>query len=777
LNNPIMHDPRTIIDRFREPKQIGEGEYMAFCDAHPDGATSGRRSLHITATSDKLLLRCFNGCPPQDIVEAVGLQMADLFAQPITPYGEHPGYDATPTTETSLEEFCRRRKLDRAYLETVWRVREGYHQGRKALLFPTSLGVDRVKFLDRGNPKTTWAAKGGSANWYGLDFARKRGGILHIVNGEPSVWAAAQEGVAATCMCIGEGQVPNREMIEALKEQGFDSVAIVYDRDETGRKGALRVRRVLREAGIAARVLALPEWVGDKGDVDDLHRTVGEDLAGTLAGLPELPQEVGPGDLMVTRLSDVPPEEVSWLWEPLIPRGKLTIMCGDPGDGKTSLAIAIAAAITNGAALPLGDTPDGPGSVLLAIYEDGLGDTIRPRADAMGAQTERMLVIQGVQGSDGHLRPFHASDIHKLDDVLDAVPNIQLLIVDPVASLIGGRTDTSRDNEVRDALQPLVALAERRRVAVVGIMHLRKSEAQRAIYRVNGAGFVGVARSVLLVAQDPETKRRAVVQIKNNLAEFAPPLEFSISDRGVTWLGEAPELSVERLLGPAPSAGHTGELDGAIRWLGEALGDGPQPASDMIAEAEAQGIAKRTLDRAKGKLGVLATQERGDGGIARWVWALPQVATREDAGNVGNVGNVGDLGNVGGLDPPDTLHRQECQGRQAAADGDLGGKQGEATSRRRTGAGGILSNEARWCLERMRQKLDQRAAAIRQEQHRAGIGVMEHTPESRRLQEMYDRLERIYAEKLDEIGAFDWSPDIGQLLKGCASDGRETYAA
>lgn len=284
-----MSDLREAIQRFREAKQDAEGHYMAFCPVHPDGSTHGRRSLSLTIAQDRLLVSCFNGCSTDEIVRSVGLEMSDLFADS----GQGAALPQS-APELTLEEFCRRRKLDKSRLMMRWQVREVEHRGRPALEFntrpdgPGTPTIKRYKYLDRrGDREKVWW-KGGHMHWYGLGAAREHGDPLYLVNGEPSVWACDQEGVAAVCLCAGEGTPPSREMVSELRRAGFESVRIVYDLDKAGREGALKVRQAIAAAGMEATVLQLPAYLGEKGDVDDLHRWHGDALPEVLSGLPEI---------------------------------------------------------------------------------------------------------------------------------------------------------------------------------------------------------------------------------------------------------------------------------------------------------------------------------------------------------------------------------------------------------------------------------------------------------------------------------------------------------
>lgn len=198
----------------------------------------------------------------------------------------------------ALDRWCDRRKLDpRPLTLAPWQGRlewVGQRARRPALVFPTAIGVARIRFLDDGKePKTRWEHAGGSPTWYGLEAATTKldngwSGPLYIVNGEPSVWACHQAGVPAVCTCAGEGTTPKADVLAALAGVVGRSipVRIVYDLDPEGRAGARKLRRRLRKRNVDVEALRLPAVLGEHGDVDDLHRRVGDsELGRTLARL------------------------------------------------------------------------------------------------------------------------------------------------------------------------------------------------------------------------------------------------------------------------------------------------------------------------------------------------------------------------------------------------------------------------------------------------------------------------------------------------------------
>jgi hypothetical protein len=197
-----------------------------------------------------------------------------------------------------------------------------------------------------------------------------------------------------------------------------------------------------------------------------------------------------------------------------------------------------------------------------------------------------------------------------------------LLIIDPLSAYLG-HTDSHRDAEVRGLFSPIAAMAERAGAAVLGVMHLGKSAQRPAIYRAVGSiAFTAFARSVLAVAADPEQDtRRIVVPVKSNLSPGARAIAYVLTDSRLIWdANPVPEVHVDELLNAVP--GDRSERRGADAWLREVLANGPMRSNDILAEGEQEGLSRRTLFRAKKRLGIVA--KRGaDGDASYWSWFLP----------------------------------------------------------------------------------------------------------------------------------------------------------
>ncbi len=338
-------------------------------------------------------------------------------------------------------------------------------------------------------------------------------------------------------------------------------------------------------------------------------------------------QWANPAGARVVCLEDVQPEEVSWLWPARVPLGKLTLLMGDPGLLKSTLTLYMAAKVTTG-----GEWPDGValagssrapvGDVVLLTAEDGLADTVRPRLDLLGADSARVWALQAVRvpGEAGE-RTFNLlKDIAALERVVSEKCAV-LVIIDPLNAYLAG-ADSHKAAEVRQALSPLVAMAERCGVAVVVVLHLNKSDPSvNALYRASGSlDFVAVARSVLGVAPDPKDEGRVLlVPVKLNIARKPEGLGFRREETDLVFDGQPVSCNAQAAFAAKPRT-DTPEMAKAKAFLERVLGFGELVAQKLIQEeAEEENITSRTLERAKGELHVKSTRP---GGAGPWYWRL-----------------------------------------------------------------------------------------------------------------------------------------------------------
>ena len=373
------------------------------------------------------------------------------------------------------------------------------------------------------------------------------------------------------------------------------------------------------------------------------------------AGIPHKRSSVQDG-VVLTCGTTLEPQPVAWVWEYWLAQGKLHVLAGAPGQGKTTLALAMASTITIG-----GRWPDGSrsslGNVLIWSGEDDPADTLLPRLIAMGADRSRVFFVTGARIS-GELLTFDpARDLNQLLRAIEEIGGISLLVVDPIVSAVAG--DSHKNTEVRRALQPLVDLAASCNCAVLGISHFSKGgQGQDPTQRVVGSiAFSAVARVVLVaakVASEDGKDRRILARSKSNIGpddggfeyhieqgEPLPGIQASYIAWGAAVAGTARELLTE----PDDGTGGTSESadksaqDEAEEFLIDLLKDGPSPTKHVEAEAKAAGIAWRTVRRASDTLSVKKRKREGT-----WYWEKSNLSTQlvhvVQHSNVGQVGQV-----------------------------------------------------------------------------------------------------------------------------------------
>lgn len=330
----------------------------------------------------------------------------------------------------------------------------------------------------------------------------------------------------------------------------------------------------------------------------------------------------------VLRVADVEAEPVRWLWRLWLPAGKLVVLDGDPGRGKSTLALDLGARISAGSPMPDGSPGGEPAAVLVLSAEDAVGDTIRPRLEAHGADLERVFVLAGVPDQRGERPPSFPADVPILERAIRD-HGVRLVVVDPLAAFLGSEVDSHVDASVRRALHALARVAEETGAAVLCVRHLRKSGGSRAVYAGGGSiAIIGAARVGWLAAEDPrDPERRILACSKTNLGPAPRSLAYRlIADERhdvarITWEGATDHRADDLVATLGRSEEHDAEAE-AREFLAAELADGPRPARDLLREARAAGISEGTLRRAAQALRV-AKARVGFGPGGGWRWSLP----------------------------------------------------------------------------------------------------------------------------------------------------------
>lgn len=437
------------------------------------------------------------------------------------------------------------------------------------------------------------------------------------------------------------------------------SACVVFDSDVTTNpkvQAALEgLVGFLRGRGARVTVAYLPDAPdGGKQGVDDflasgkevrdlepfVHQGLREDLLP--AGKP---------------LSEVQPERVEWLWPRRIPKGKITVLDGDPDNGKSVLTTDLAARVTAGLVLPDGTPTEAAGAVIVSA-EDGAADTIRPRFDAAGGDPHRALLV----GDD---EPFAIpDDLPRLERAV-VQAGAALVVIDPIMAFLSGNVNSNRDQDVRRALTPLKQMAERTGAAVVLVRHLNKTQGGNPLYRGGGSiGIIGAARSGMVVGQHPDSEElRVLAGQKNNLSLPPRSLAYGIetAENGAARIAYRgfTEATAAELLRVPDDEEEKSAISEAKEFLISELRPRPVSAKAIKKSAREADISERTLRRAKQVLGIRSEKE-SDGS---WTWSLPDKGS--EGGHAPTVGSVGPLGKDANPERDDPAYlREGVQGGQ-----------------------------------------------------------------------------------------------------------------
>lgn len=331
-------------------------------------------------------------------------------------------------------------------------------------------------------------------------------------------------------------------------------------------------------------------------------------------------------------MESVKVEQIEWLLYPFIPFGKVTIIQGDPGEGKTTMVLQIIAKLTRGEPILLNkksqkeaqqdseenlkqevlsqDNSIQPVNVIYQTAEDGLGDTIKPRLLAAGADCSRVLVI------DDREQPLTMLDVRLEEAIMQT--KARMVVLDPIQGFLGTDVDMHRANEIRPLMKRMAVLAEKYHCAIILIGHMNKNSNGKSSYRGLGSiDFQAAARSVLIVGRlkdEPET--RVMCHVKSSLAPEGKSVAFRLDkETGFQWIGEY-DISADDLLS-GDARGQKSRI--AKEFLLDILSDGGMAQKKIEEEANKQGIKKKTLRNAKQELEIDSVK-RGN----QWFWILSE---------------------------------------------------------------------------------------------------------------------------------------------------------
>ncbi len=310
---------------------------------------------------------------------------------------------------------------------------------------------------------------------------------------------------------------------------------------------------------------------------------------------------------------------VKWLWYPYIPYGKITIIQGDPGDGKSTLALNLLSLVTNGGILPLSHMNVEQGTVIYQNNEDGKEDTIVPRMRACGADLSKVAYIDETED-------VLSMGDERIEQVLEET-HARLIILDPIQAYLGD-TDMNRASEIRPVFHRLAAIAQKRNCAVVLIGHMSKGNG-KGLYRGLGSiDIAAVARSVLLVSKVGDDLR-VLAPIKNNLAPMGDSILFRIDGNSkINWIKTCKITAEQVMIGDTKDIECSAKkILQAINIISFCIKNGNCRARDIQSECKKQGISVRTVNAAKSKMNIKSLKTQKE-----WVW---QLNNEEETGNDG----------------------------------------------------------------------------------------------------------------------------------------------
>lgn len=343
--------------------------------------------------------------------------------------------------------------------------------------------------------------------------------------------------------------------------------------------------------------------------------------------------------LVATRADQIPIEKIDWLWDQWIAAGTLSLLAGREGQGKSTLAASIVAALTKGT-LP-GEYYGQPQYVIYVATEDSWAHTLIPRFMAAGADLTRILKIQISTEKSSLSELDFPEDIEDLKQYAELCA-VKLLVLDPLTSRLSGSLDTHKDSQVRQALEPLVSMADGVGMSILGIIHLNKSSKDPLNAVMGSKAFTAVARSVLSVVADPDDEtesRKFLGVVKSNLAQsmngsrvfqiISHHVESddgeNISTSKVEWQADT-DLTIKSIMAD-PSMEVRTRLDECCAWLRNYLPPGVEkPRKELVADACKDGFTESTLKRASNKIGVISERR---GTPPNSYWSLPESTIRD----------------------------------------------------------------------------------------------------------------------------------------------------
>jgi putative DNA primase/helicase len=382
-----------------------------------------------------------------------------------------------------------------------------------------------------------------------------------------------------------------------------------------------------------------------KLDANAIHREKGVAALREILDVAIIPIRLAPttrSGLEVVCMADVRPSAIEWLWQNWLAIGKVHVLAGEGGRGKSTILCNTTAITTTGTKWPDGAPASQVGSVIILAAEDDVEDTLAPRLMAAGADLSRVFVIRSVFDENRRRGFSLQADLEQLEVEILKHDNVKLVIIDPVSSYLG-KVDSHKNADVRSVLEPLGEMAARLRVAVICNNHFSKGGGSANSRVIGSVAFVNQARAAFIVTPDDEDdSRMLLIPSKMNIAPIRHGLAYRIEGCLIEFEGQ--EIATSRIMYESTPITITADqalaaLDGssenrsekseAIDFLTDALREGPVSAKDLKKDAGDAGISPKSLRSAREALGIKPEKAGFESG---WVWRLPKVPSEvEDA--------------------------------------------------------------------------------------------------------------------------------------------------
>jgi putative DNA primase/helicase len=376
-------------------------------------------------------------------------------------------------------------------------------------------------------------------------------------------------------------------------------------------------------------------------DANAIHREKGAAALRDILDVAPAPIVLAPSNksgsksgLEVVCMADVRPSAIEWLWQNWIAVGKVHVLAGEGGRGKSTILCDLAARTTTGDKWPDGAAASKAGGVIILAAEDDIADTLAPRLMAAGADMTRVFVIQSVRDENQRRRGFSLqADLERLENEIRKCGNIRLIIIDPVSSYLG-QVDSHKNSDVRSVLEPLGEMAARMRVAIICNNHFSKGGGSANSRVIGSVAFVNQARAAFIVTPDEDDETRVLlIPSKMNIAPIGHGLAYRIEGCQIPFDGlEIPtsrimyestpiSISADQALAALNGAGeNNSDKSEAIEFIQGILSGGPVAAKDVKREASEAGISSKQLRRAREALKIKPQKAGFEGG---WVWKMP----------------------------------------------------------------------------------------------------------------------------------------------------------